>query len=55
MLIILKLLFTLKPLEVFPDVKKECVSRLMNTVIAHFNQLNVVVNNAGISGGSDRK
>jgi len=41
-----------KPLEVISDVaNEEEVDRMMDEVIAHFHQLDVVVNNAGLGGG----
>jgi NAD(P)-dependent dehydrogenase (short-subunit alcohol dehydrogenase family) len=46
----------LKPLEVIADVgKEEDVNKLMDAVIGHFNQLDIVVNNAGRGGGSDHE
>jgi NAD(P)-dependent dehydrogenase (short-subunit alcohol dehydrogenase family) len=51
-----KIFYNLKPLEVIADVgKEEDVNKLMDAVIEHYNQLDIVVNNAGRGGGSDHE
>lgn len=51
-----KIFYNLKPLEVIADVgKEEDVNKLMDAVIGHYNQLDIVVNNAGRGGGNDHE